>query len=49
MILLSISFFYFLVFFSVFPLIGCRFRAVDEADLCQLLTARYRIISVSRD
>jgi len=48
MILLSISFFTF-QFFSVFPLIGCRFRAVDEADLCQLLSARYRIVSVSRD
>jgi len=26
--------------FSVFPLFICRFRAVDQADSCQLLSAR---------
>jgi len=31
----------FLLFsFPLFPLFSCRFRAVDYADLCQLLSAR---------
>ena len=38
-ILLSMSVFYFFVFF-VFPLFSCWFRAVDEADSCQLMIAR---------
>ena len=45
LLLLSISVFLLLFFFSVFTLFSCRFRAVDWADSCWLSSARYNSIS----